>query len=259
MLQYAMMHFQSYIIVLLRVAAFIGTSPVLSIRAWPNPAKLGLAAFTAMLIVPVHHVLLPDVFKDPGGYIVIALQETAVGMLLGFTATLVFNAFQIAGQVFDYQSGLSFAAMFDPASGQSTGITGSFLSVLFTLFFLGVNGLDGLTLAILHSYEFVPIGKLHLQPDYTQYLTHLLGIVMVLAIQVAAPMLTALLLTDITFALISRAVPQMNVFIVGVPLKLFVGFSFFAAVMPGLVYLFNQLFGTLFEQLNTLLGWLGGA
>jgi flagellar biosynthesis protein FliR len=259
MLQYAITHFQTYLLVLLRVVAFVGTSPVLSLRAWPAPAKLGLAAFTAMLVVPVQHTMMIDVFKDPGEYIVIALQETAVGMLLGFTATLIFSVFQMAGQVFDMQSGLSSATLFDPESGQSTGVTGTFLSVLFTLFFLGINGLDGFTLAIMDSYQFIPIGKLHLQPDYMQYLTQLLGVVMVLAIQVAAPMLTALLLTDVTFALISRAVPQMNVFIVGAPLKLFVGFSFFGAVMPGVVYLFNHVFSTLFEQLHTLLGWLGGA
>lgn len=81
---------------------------------------------------------------------------------------------------------------------------------------------------------------------------------MAVALEVAAPLFAALLLTDITFALLSRAVPQMNVFVVGLPVKLLVGLAVMAAAMPGLVYLFGRVFSWLFSELDTTLQWLGG-
>lgn len=258
MLAYALNHYAAYLLVLLRIVAFIGTSPVLSIRIWPNPAKLGLAAFIAMWVAPTVNGQVPSPFMDPGNYILIALAETAIGMLLGFMATMVFSAVTIAGQIFDVQIGLSSATLFDPSQNQSESLTASLQSLLFTLYFLGVNGLDGLVLAIMNSYQLVPIGHFHLHNGLWQLLTTVFGSTMDLAVQLAAPLVVALLLTDITFAFLSRAVPQMNVFVVGLPAKLFVGLTVFAVLMPGLTYLFGQLFTNLFTQMNVLLQWLGG-
>jgi flagellar biosynthetic protein FliR len=238
--------------------AFIALSPVLSIKIWPAWAKVGLAVFVALLVTPGIHATVPDPFADPGNYIVTALQETMVGMLLGLTASMIVSAISVAGQMFDLQIGLSSATLFDPQAGQSTGVTSSFLSMLFTLYFLGMNGLDGMLLAVMNSYQYVPLGHFHLPSDTWSVLTHLLGLVMVLGIQMIAPLLAALLLTDLTLALVSRAVPQMNVFVVGLPAKLFVGLTLFALVMPGIVYVFGTVFHDLFTQVDSLLQWMGG-
>lgn len=211
-----------------------------------------------MWVVPSVSGTTPSPFSDPGDYIIIALQETATGMLLGFVSTMLFSAVTIAGQIFDVQIGFASATLFDPSQGQAESLTASLQSLLFTLYFLGVNGLDGLMLAVMNSYQFVPIGHLNLHQGFWQVLTGIFGTTMDLAVQFAAPLIAALLLTDITFAFLSRAVPQMNVFVVELPAKLFVGLSMFAVVMPAMTYLFGQLFDTLFTQMNGLLQWLGG-
>jgi flagellar biosynthetic protein FliR len=258
MFEFALNHYDVFLLIVLRTVGFIGMSPVLSVKLWPVWAKVGLAVFVAMMIAPGIHSAVPDPFSDSGNYIVMALQETMVGMILGFAATMIMSAISVAGQLFDVQIGFSSATLFDPQSGQSSGLTGSFLSMLFTLFFLGLNGLDGMLLAVMNSYKYIPVGHFILPNGAWAVLTHLLGLVMVLGIQLAAPLLVALLLTDITFALLSRAVPQMNVFVVGLPAKLYVGLSLFAIIMPGIVYAFGTIFHDLFTQVNTLLQWLGG-
>ncbi len=179
-------------------------------------------------------------------------------MLLGFIATMVMSAFNIAGQMIDIQIGFSVASEFDPQNGAQAGLTQNLVTMLFSLYFLGVNGLDGLMLAIMNSYRFIPLASFHLPTDTWSVLTNLLGIVMTLAIEFAAPMIVALLLSDITFALLSRAVPQMNVFVVGLPAKLFIGLTLFATTMPAAVYFFGVLFSQLFTSLNGILTWLGG-
>ncbi len=258
MLAYALSHVELYFLILLRMVAFVGASPVMSLRAWPVWAKLGLAAFVAMIVVPTIHSLAPSAFTQPGQYILDALLETLIGLLLGFLGTLVFSALTIAGQMSDVQIGFSSAQLFDPGTSQVSGLTGGFHSMLFTLYFLGLNGLDGLLLTIMDSYRFVPVGDFHLPAGSWQLLVHLLGMVMVIAVQLAAPLLVALLLTDITFALLSRAVPQMNVYVVGLPAKLFVGLAIFTVSMPGVIYIFGRLFNLLFSQMASLLQFIGG-
>jgi flagellar biosynthetic protein FliR len=258
MFAYALNHVDLLLIVLMRMVAFVATSPLMSIRAWPAWGKLGLAATLSLLVAPNLNVQVPNPMTDPGPYIVLLLQETTVGIFIGFFAYMIFTAFLWSGQLFDLQIGFSVASEFDPQTGQSSSLTGNFLSVLFTLYFLGMNGLDGLLLAILHSYSFIPIGSLHFPQNTWQFLTHAVGLVMTFAVEFTAPLLVAMLLSDITFAMLSRAVPQMNVFVVGLPAKLFVGLTMFAVVMPGLVYLFGHLFNLLFSQLNVMFKWLGG-
>lgn len=258
MLAYALNHYALFLLILLRLVAFIAASPLMSMQAVPTWTKLGLGAFTAMLMAPSVTGQVPDPFTASGEYIIAALQETATGMLLGFGATMIFSAFTIAGQMIDIQIGFSVATEFDPQSGQQTALTSNFVSMLFSLYFLGVNGLDGLMLAVLNSYRFVPLASFHLPTNTWAFLTNMLGVVMTLAVEFAAPMIVALLLSDVTFALLSRAVPQMNVFVVGLPAKLFVGLTLFATIMPAVVYLFSVLFSQLFTSLNSLLTWLGG-
>jgi flagellar biosynthetic protein FliR len=255
---YAVNHYAAYLLVLLRVVAFIGVSPVFSVRAWPVWAKLGLASFVALWLTPTVAKSVPDPFAAPDQYVALALKESIVGMLLGFLVTMVFSATSVAGQLFDLQIGFSSATLFDPAVAQATGLSNSFLSILFTLYFLGLNGLDGLLLGLMHSYDYVALGAFTPPESGWKTFTHLLTLTMALGIQICAPLLVALLLCDVTFAFLSRAVPQMNVFVVGQPAKLFVGLTVFAGVMPGVVYLFGLVFRTLFSQMDAVLRWLGG-
>lgn len=251
-------HFELYLLVLLRVVAFVAASPLMSTRSISAWAKIGLAAFTAAGVAPSLHAGVPAAETNPGDYVIAALRESVVGLLMGFVATLVFSVVSIAGQLFDIQVGFGSAQLFDPGMGETSGVTSTFLSVMFSLCFLGLNGLDGLLLAVMNSYRFIPLDHIYLPAGFWQFMIELLGMVSSIAIQLVAPLFAALLLTDITFALLSRAVPQMNVFVVGLPAKLFVGLTLFAGIMPGVVYIFGRVFAMLFSNLDALLQLIGG-
>jgi len=258
LLNNALIHFQLFFLILLRVIAFIAVSPIMSIQTWPSWAKIGLAAFVSLSIVPSVHSPVPSAFNDPGNYIIYALLESLTGMMIGYVASVIVSAISIAGELFDIQIGYNSATLFNPQSGVSSGLNSTFESILFTFYFLGLNGLDGLMLAILNSYKEIGLGKLTMPHDFVLFLVHTLSLAMSLGFQMAAPLLAALLMTDITFSFMSRAVPQMNVYIVGLPAKLFVGLSMFAVSLPGLTYLFGQVFTVMFQQVNAILQLLGG-
>lgn len=257
-MNFAVQHFSLYLLVLLRMAGFIGTSPVVSARVWPIPVKVGLAAFLALVVAPSVTGPAPDVSTQTGMFVATALQETLTGMLLGWIVAVGFSALNLAGQVFDLQIGFASAILFDPQQAEAEGLTATLLSALFTLYFLGLNGLDGLLLVLMGSYRQVGLGEFHLYTNTWQVLGSLLDLVMQVSIEITAPLLAALVLTNVTLAFLSRAVPQMNVFVVGLPAQLLVGLVVFALAMPSVVYLFGKLFAMVFTQMTGVLQWLGG-
>lgn len=251
-------HFDVFLLVLLRMIAFIVASPLISMNVWPNWAKIGLAFGLAYVVVPTITGPVPDILTAPGQFVIEGVMEAAVGLAIGFIATLIFSAISIAGQVVDLQIGFAMSQLLAPGMSTRMGIFGNLYNLLFTLYFLGMGGLDGLMMAILHSFEVIPLGHFHLPTMWPSLLLKLMGLVMSLGIELAAPIIAALFLSDVTFAFLSRAVPQMNVFVVGFPVKIFVGLSVFAIVMPGAVYVFNQIFIFLFNQLQVVLQAMGG-
>ncbi|MFB5191444.1 flagellar biosynthetic protein FliR [Alicyclobacillus fastidiosus] len=257
-MSYLLQHFDLFLLVSLRIVAFVSTSPLMSMNVWPRWAKIGLAFGLAYVAAPTIDSPVPDILTNPGQFIVDGVMEAVIGLLLGFIATLVFSAISIAGQAVDIQIGFSMAQLVAPGSTAQMGIMGNLYNLLFTLYFLGMGGLDGMMLAILHSFSVIHIGVFHLPSDWPGTLLHLTGLVMSMGVELAAPLLVALFLSDVTFAFLSRAVPQMNVFVVSLPVKLFAGLAMFAIVMPGTMYLFNQLFSFVFNQLQVVLQAMGG-
>ncbi|MBX5436061.1 MAG: flagellar biosynthetic protein FliR [Alicyclobacillaceae bacterium] len=263
MAQYAWSHYSLYLLVLLRMVAFVATSPLMSVRFWPAWAKLGLAAFAALSILPDVAAApganaVPDPSTEPGLFIVAAVHETVTGTLMGFVSTVTASAVSWAGQVLDLQVGFGAASFFDPAVNLGEGQISAVQSWLFTLCFLGMGGLDGLMLAALHSYQSVPVGHFHWPAGAWQWFAHLASLAMSICLQLALPVLAALLVVDVALALLSRAVPQTNAFAVGQPAKLTVGLGLLAVWVPGMVYVFGELFNQIFRQLDALLTVLGG-
>ncbi|WP_067617176.1 flagellar biosynthetic protein FliR [Alicyclobacillus acidiphilus] len=251
-------HFDVFILVTFRTVAFIMASPLISISAWPNWAKIGLAFGLSYVVTPTITSAVPDVLQQPGTFIVDGLLEACIGLLLGFIATMIFSAISIAGQAVDIQIGFSMASLFSPGSNVQSGIFGNLYNLLFTLYFLGMGGLDGLMMAITHSFVAIPLAHFQLPNHWPDELMQLMNVVMTLALEIAAPLLASLFMSDVTFAFLSRAVPQMNVFVVGLPVKIFVGLLMFAVVMPGTIYMFNRVFMYMFSQLQVVQNVLGG-
>jgi flagellar biosynthetic protein FliR len=257
MLDTFLSHWSLWLLVLCRTAAFVGAAPVLSARTWPMPVKAAFAALLAFSVTPSVHADIRSPWADPGLFMLAALKETVTGFALGFLATLVFSAISIAGGLADLQAGFGMGGWFEPGF-TATGVTPGLLQTLFTLYFLGVGGLDGWMLTLLHSYDWVPLGGLGWPSAAADGLARVLGVVTGLGVEMCAPVVVAMLLTDLTLAFISRAAPQVNVFVAGLPMKLLVMWTVFALAMPGVTYVFGRVFQATFESMDAWLHALGG-
>lgn len=251
-----------FTLVLIRMSGFFLMTPFLGGRNVPAMVKIGLIFTLTILVTPV--VATSELVAQYQGIafanlFLIVIKELMVGLTLGLIAAFVFAAVQVGGMFIDMQMGLAMANVFDPATGASTPITGQIKYALTMLLFLGLDGHHGLLTAILQSYTFIPAGGFQITGELTQVVLQTFSMMFVLGIKIAMPVVAALFLTDVGLAILSRAVPQMNVFVVGMPLKIGVGLIMIVLAMPAFIYVLRGLFHTMFQQMDTLLRVMGGS
>ncbi|MFM2435996.1 MAG: hypothetical protein RL063_1979 [Pseudomonadota bacterium] len=228
---------QTWIISLLwpltRILGVIATAPILSHSAIPNLVKLGLGLMLTLIIVPTLPPLPQfEIFSWQGLFIL--LQQLIIGLAIGFTMRLVFSAVELAGQLIGTTMGLGFASFFDAQSqGQSTAIN-QLLVLLTMLIFLSVDGHLLLITALAHSFTSMPIA---LDGGHINPLKIAMWGEMIFSagLLLALPALTALLITNMALGILTRTAPQLNLFGIGFPITLSIGFVVLALSLPNML------------------------
>ena len=214
----------TFMLVVSRLSGLFLIAPVFSSPMIPARIKLMVLLTLALTITPI--VAPTSIAVMPTGIIPLLISMVAelfMGLALGFSVAIVFSAVQVGASFIDTSIGFSMANIIDPLSNTQATVLGSFYSIVATLIFLGVNGLHYMLAAFKRSYDVVGVGQL---PDFQKIMDHLFatfGDLFGMGFQIAAPVLITLLLCDVVLGIVSRVVPQMNVFFVGVPLKIGVG------------------------------------
>lgn len=245
-----------FLLLFLRVLGLFLTAPVWSSRAVPVQLRVGVALVTALVVLPLF--ASPRLPESLPALVPLALQEMLVGMLIGFIAALAMSAFQFAGQLLDVNMGLSMVNVLDPLSNTQVPILGNFLHLLAMLIFLAINGHHMLLGALMDSYALVPIGGAQLSQPLSQALVGIAANLFMIGLKVAAPVLAALFLTTVALGVLNRAVPQLNVFVVGLPVQLAVGVFMLMVVLPLYVTFLNAVFRGLTADLTNVLRLIGG-
>lgn len=246
-------YFGNLFLVFVRVGAMLFTAPLLSGRTVPTVLKVGLALLLAFLLVPVNQGHFAEVPFEWLPLSLLVMKELGVGVIVGFVANLVFSAMQLAGQFMGLQIGFSLANVLDPVYSQSVSILDQLYTVMAGLIFLAIDGHHMLILAIQQTLDLVPVGTLDINGPMINQLIMLTSGVFVAAVRIALPIIASLLLADIAMGLMSRTLPQMNVFIVGMPVKLFVGFVVLLFTLPSVSGLVGDMFRSSFVDLQNVL------
>ncbi|KEO82946.1 flagellar biosynthetic protein FliR [Tumebacillus flagellatus] len=261
MLDVALQYTQIFLLVLVRMSSFFFLTPFFGTRNVPAAVKTGLAFLLTIIVTPAIAATESGASYAGASFadlVLVLLKEAMVGVTLGLTAAMIFAAVQVGGMFIDLQIGFAMANVFDPMSGASSPLTGQFKYALAFLLFLGLDGHHGLITAMLQSYNFVPIGVFQVSDNLMSVLMQTFSAMFLLGLKVAIPVVATLFLVDFGFAMLSKAVPQMNVFALGMSVKTVVGGLMIIVVMPAFVYLLRGLFHTMFDKMDTLLRVLGG-
>ncbi len=250
-----------FMLVFVRVLSLFAITPIFGAVQVPNLYKIGLSIFLAQVVVTtlssnalagkVQNLDLLHLFY----YIV---QEAMVGFVIGLIVLAVFGTVQFAGQLLDTQVGFSIANLLSPGLVAPAGILSNFHYIVFALIFISGNGLSTIVLAILESFRYLPLGVASFHGNLANELLQSLVNLTAIGIQIAAPVLLTAFMTNLALALASKLVPQINVFVVGFPLILFLGLGILAILIPGMVYVMNTLLSNLNDQIAGILQALGG-
>jgi flagellar biosynthetic protein FliR len=220
----------------------------------PNRIKLMLAMALSLAMMPiaVHGQTVP---LDAGDYAMLMLKEIGVGLMFAFPMAIVGAAVQAGASLLDTLIGFSFSSILDPVNNQQTAILGQFYS-LFAVLVLLMSGGDHIMIeGVGASYRALPITAYPHIGALTSGALAAFAQVWVIGLEIAAPVLVALVITDAAIGLVSRAVPQMNVFVVGLPAKILVGMTVIAATLP---FVSSQVQGALQQSVLQAVQTLGG-
>ncbi|WP_374538655.1 flagellar biosynthetic protein FliR [Chitinimonas taiwanensis] len=216
---------------LFRILGIFATDPFFSSRTIPGRVRLGLALMLTLLVAPLLPPLPDIAVVSPLG-VLILVQQILIGVAIGFTMRLVFASVEMAGHLAGLQMGLGFASFYDPQHGTNTAVVAQFTSLLTLLLFLAMNGHLVVIETIVHSFALLPISAEPIKPAGFKLLVDAAGQIFVLGVLLSLPVLGALLITNLSIGVMSRAAPQFNVFAVGFPLTLGMGIAALYLSLP---------------------------
>ncbi len=233
---------------LMRIGAVFMAAPIFASRQVPVRWRAALTLVITLIVMPI---LPPAPVVETFSHeaMLIALQQIAIGVMMGFMLQLVFAAVVFAGQVMAYSMGLGFASMMDPQNGVQVPVVSQFYLILVTLLFLTLNGHLILIELVIDSFQTVPIAVDGLSRNTLWDIAIWGGRVFSGGLLIALPLVTALLVVNLGMGIITRAAPQLNIFAVGFPMTMMIGFVVMWATLPNVLHNFGELVSESFQFL----------
>lgn len=223
-----------------RIIAFIATEPVLGNRAVPLQVKIGLALLVTVVIAPVLPAP-PDVAPASAAGLLVLAQQVLIGAAMGFASRIVIAAAEMAGQLAGLQMGLGYALFFDPESSGQAPLVAEFYGLIAILTLLATNGHYLILTALVESFRVLPPA---LEPISARGFLTLVtwgGQIFEIGLMMSLPVIGALLVANIGIGILVRAAPQLNIFAIGFPITLGVGFLMLYLSLPLLVPMVDAL------------------
>jgi flagellar biosynthetic protein FliR len=220
-----------FILVLARVSPLFLLAPPFSSSMVPMRARMVIAVGISVGLAPLalHGQQIPsDAVKIVG----LALKEIVIGLGFALSIACLFAAVDAAGAMIDTQIGLNFGSLINPVDNTQSGTMSQLYSMVGILVFITIDGEAWVIRGLSRTYELVPLLELPSLSRLTAGVTSAFVGIFGAALEVAAPVLLALILTDVAFGVVSRVVPQLNIFAVGFPAKIIVGLLVVAAALP---------------------------
>ncbi len=244
-----------FLMIMLRVAGMIFTNPILGRRNIPATVKVGLTmgiAYGSMAGLPA-----PDFSAASSiDLTLMAGREFLIGFALGLVIQLFMSVFQLGGELIDLQMGISMATMYDPSSSSQISITGNLNILMYTMLFFITDSHLALLRVTISSFEVVPMGLEAVTGRMAIRFIEVFGYILVYALQVALPFIITEILVEVAVAILMRFVPNINVFVVNLQIKLLVGMSVILTIVPVLVRFMTRINSLMLESLQDILRYL---
>ena len=219
---FTIQHMEFYLMVLVRVSGFVFTAPFFSQQAVAPQMKAGISIMLSILVIqtiPVVEVSYSGVI----GFSILVLKELMVGIILGFLCNLCFYIVHFAGNVMDMEMGLSMASMFDPTSNMQITVTGNIYNYFVLLLLVVTNMHYYVIRSIMESFQYFNVGQAVFRLGLKDIMVDFMAEYFIIAVRIVLPVFCCMLMINVVLGVLAKAAPQMNMFVVGIQIKVLVG------------------------------------
>ncbi|QCR31811.1 flagellar biosynthetic protein FliR [Lysinibacillus sp. SGAir0095] len=246
------------LLIIVRVSAFFVSVPFFSYRRILPQVRIALAVIFSWMI---YYTMNVEAIPIDGNYILLVLKEAIIGVMIGLVAYMIMTAVQIAGGYIDFEMGFAMANVIDPQTGIQTPLMGQFFNFLILFVLISIDGHHLILDGIYYSYQFLPINQIY--PDFTnnniiEFVIRTVGSVFTIAFQMSAPVVATLFLVTMALGITAKTVPQLNIFVVGFPIKIAVGFLVLIVSMGVMIEVMEKVIEMMILSMRDFMRLLGG-
>jgi len=246
--------FELFLLMFMRMSGLFLILPVFGTRNVPVIFRIGLALSLAYLVMRFYN--LPDDFTMET-YIQLAyfsLIELVVGLGMGYISIVAFSTLIMAGQLIDTHLGFGLVNIFDPQSGMEVSLMGKFKNIFAIVVFFAIDGHHALIMLIMESLEIIPVGDVRLDTGAFLGILEIFVYFFTFAVMISIPVIAATFLVEIIFGIIVRTIPQMNIFVLGIPLKIVIGLIALYMLIPVYMDVMEGMFGDMIRAMQDYIG-----
>lgn len=236
-------------LVFLRVLSTFALSPVFG-KHIPNIAKIVISITLSYIVVLTIEPQNAIVFNTVLEYVVACVKEVFLGLIFSYVVLLLLSTVYAAGQVVDMELGFSFATLYSADLNAQTPLTGNLFNVIIMLMFFILNGHLNLLELIIHTFNRIPPGTFVFSVDFVRFLIELFALAFSISIKVAMPIIIVSLAAQVLLGVVMKVVPQMNFFVIGFPVKIFLGLIILLAFLPTFINVYEVVFNNIFEAIQ---------
>ncbi len=247
-----------FMLVLSRVAGIFAAMPVFGGKVVSTRIKALIVFMITLVCFPTLSVTLPQMPSDTFSLALLALSELMIGLTLAFITQIIFSAVEFSGQIIGMQMGFTISSILDPSRGTQVQIMSVVQTLFTTLIFLSLNIHHLFIRAIMDSFTAIPLGGWRMSGELVNFLVLRTADIFIIGIRLAAPVMVALLLTSVALGIMARAFPQMNIFMISLPLNVGLGLMILGMTLTIFFHVLQVSFGQLSAQVTALFRLMAG-
>ena len=242
-----------FALVMFRLFGCIMFNPIFGRKNIPMPVRAGLVLVLTFLVcgaIPVQNVAIDSLLI----FVVTAIKEMLLGFLIGLIMRMFFAIVTVGGEAMDMQIGLSMAKAYDPQSESNITVSTSVLNLMYMLIFFTANGHYTLMRIFTELATILPYGSFTIEISSFEQIFKLFSLILVYSVKMFLPVLAVELVTEIGVGLLMKAVPQSNVFIINLQLKVMLGLLTILLLVPTFAAFFDRMVELMFDQIHNIIG-----
>lgn len=256
-MEFSIENLEYFLLIAMRISTFMVSAPFFSVSFVPRKVKAGLSLIVAFV---VFNTLKYEPLQYVGtiGYAALVIKEALAGLILGYAANICTMILSFSGHLVDTEMGFSMAQSMNPTSNTQTTVTGNFFAYVVTLIML-VSDMHLMVLtAVLDSFELIPLGAVRVSPTMYTLMVKFLADYFLIAFRIVLPVFMCILITNVILAILAKIAPQMNMFVIGLQLKVMVGLAVLILIVGLLPAITDFIFNEMKEMIKYVTKILGG-